>query len=113
MPNPHKTIQSQKPKKNTQPVPAAQDRCVRDDASPFEKHYLTVADIRSYLCISSAAAYELTHRKDFPVCRFGSSIRIPADAFLAWVDKHTRMPADLAERLGPKVIPWEVTRNAG
>ena len=74
----------------------------------FQKHYLTVADIRSYLCISSAAAYEMTNRKDFPVCRFGSSIRIPEAAFLAWVDKHTRMPADLAERLGPKMNPWEV-----
>ena len=33
----------------------------------FEKNYLTVADIKSYLCISTTAAYELTHRKDFPV----------------------------------------------
>ena len=62
----------------------------------FEKNYLTVADIKSYLCISSTAAYELTHRKDFPVCRLGSSIRIPTQLFLAWVDKHTRIPADLA-----------------
>ena len=43
----------------------------------FEKNYLTVADIKNYLCISSTTAYELTHRKDFPVCRLGSSIRIP------------------------------------
>ncbi len=61
----------------------------------FEKNYLTVADIKSYLCISSTAAYELTHRKDFPVCRLGNSIRIPTQPFLAWVDKHTRIPADL------------------
>lgn len=61
----------------------------------FEKNYLTVSDIKSYLCISSTAAYELTHRKDFPVCRLGSSIRIPTQPFLAWVDKHTHMPADL------------------
>lgn len=61
----------------------------------FEKNYLTVADIKSYLCISSTAAYELTHRKDFPVCRLGNSIRIPTQPFLAWVDKHTHMPADL------------------
>ena len=63
----------------------------------FEKNYLTVADVKSYLCISTTAAYELTHRKDFPVCRLGSSIRIPTHLFLACVDKHTRVPADLAE----------------
>lgn len=62
----------------------------------FEKNYLTVADVKSYLCISSTAAYELTHRKDFPVCRLGTSIRIPTQLFLAWVEKHTRIPADLA-----------------
>lgn len=63
----------------------------------FEKNYLTVADVKSYLCISTTAAYELTHRKDFPVCRLGSSIRIPTDLFLSWVEKHTRIPSDLAE----------------
>ncbi len=63
----------------------------------FEKNYLTVADIKSYLDISTAAAYELTHRKDFPVCRLGSSIRIPADLFLAWIDQHTHIPAELLE----------------
>lgn len=61
----------------------------------FEKSYLTVADVKSYLCISTSAAYELTHRKDFPVCRLGSSIRIPTQLFLAWVDKHTRVPTGL------------------
>ena len=60
----------------------------------FEKNYLTVADIKNYLCTT---AYELTHRKDFPVCRLGSSIRIPTQLFLVWVAKHTRIPADLAE----------------
>lgn len=58
--------------------------------------YLTVADVKGYLNISQAAAYELTHRTDFPVCRFGGSIRIPRDAFLAWVDSKTHIPADLA-----------------
>lgn len=33
--------------------------------------YLTIADIKNYLNISQAAAYELSHRTDFPVCRFG------------------------------------------
>lgn len=62
----------------------------------FEKEYLTVADIKSYLCISSTAAYNLVHRKDFPVCIFGSaSIRVPTKLFIAWLEKHTKVPADL------------------
>lgn len=73
----------------------------------FEKSYLTVADVKSYLCISTSAAYELAHRKDFPVCRLGSSIRIPTQLFLAWVDKHTRVPADLAP------VQKEVTFHVG
>ena len=40
--------------------------------------YLTVRDISEYLNISKSQAYELTHRKDFPVSRFGGAIRIPA-----------------------------------
>lgn len=62
----------------------------------FANHYLTIADIKYYLNISQSAAYELTHRKDFPVCRFGSSIRIPRDAFLAWVESRTNIPTALS-----------------
>lgn len=62
------------------------------------KHdYLTVADVKAYLNISQAKAYELTHRTDFPVSRFGGAIRIPKDAFLCWVDSMTYLPAALAE----------------
>ena len=57
--------------------------------------YLTVGDISSYLNISQSKAYELTHRKDFPVCRFGGSIRVPRDLFLQWVEKQTYVPANL------------------
>ncbi len=63
----------------------------------FEKTYLTVADIKSYLNISSTAAYELTHRKDFPTCKIGSSIRVPTELFLRWIDYHTHVPAELLE----------------
>lgn len=73
----------------------------------LEKNYLTVADVKDYLCISTTAAYELAHRKDFPVCRFGSSIRIPTHPFLAWVEKHTRLPSDL------DVVHKEVTLYVG
>lgn len=68
----------------------------------FEKAYLTVADIKSYLCISTTAAYELTHRKDFPVCRLGSLIRIPTQSFLLWVEKHTHIPSELMQDLVEK-----------
>ena len=60
------------------------------------KHdYLTVAEVKAYLNISQGAAYELVHRKDFPVCRFGGSIRIPKEPFLAWVAARTYVPAGL------------------
>ena len=32
----------------------------------FEKNYLTVADIKSYLCISTTAAYELPRSYFWP-----------------------------------------------
>lgn len=60
-------------------------------------NYLTIADIKCYLNISQSAAYELSHRKDFPVCRFGSSIRIPKDAFFTWVKVHTYIPSSLSD----------------
>ena len=60
------------------------------------KHdYLTVAEVKAYLNISQGEAYELVHRKDFPVCRFGGSIRIPKEPFLAWVAARTYIPAGL------------------
>ena len=57
--------------------------------------YMTVRDVKDYLNISQAAAYELTHRKDFPVSRFGGSVRIPRQAFLAWVEMKTHIPVEL------------------
>ena len=57
--------------------------------------YLTIADIKNYLNISQAAAYELSHRTDFPVCRFGGCIRIPKAPFLAWIEAKTYLPGSL------------------
>lgn len=59
------------------------------------KAFLTVNDVRHYLNISLSSAYELTHSKDFPVCRFGGNIRIPRDAFLLWVESRTHIPTAL------------------
>lgn len=70
---------------------------MKKNAPNFEKAYLTVSDVSAYLNISTSAAYELSHRKDFPVCRLGSTIRIPTQLFLAWVEYHTHIPAELLE----------------
>ena len=63
------------------------------NTNPF---YMTVADVKNYLNISQAAAYEPVHRSDFPSARIGGSIRVPRDAFLAWVELRTRIPKDVA-----------------
>ncbi len=60
-----------------------------------ETTFMTVSDVQAYLNISQAAAYALTHRKDFPVSRFGGCIRIPRTPFLNWVEERTRIPAGL------------------
>ena len=54
--------------------------------------FLTVAEVGRYLHISLSAAYELTRRGDFPVARFGGSVRIPRAAFLEWVDARISVP---------------------
>lgn len=57
--------------------------------------FMTITDVKVYLNISQSAAYQLSRRKDFPVCRFGGNIRIPRDAFLAWVEARTYIPTTL------------------
>jgi len=61
----------------------------------YQHDYMTVSDVGNFLNISLSKAYELTHRKDFPVCRFGGSIRIPRAPFLSWVKEMTYLPAGL------------------
>lgn len=58
--------------------------------------FLTIAEARQILNISQSAAYQLSRRKDFPVCRFGGNIRIPKDAFFAWVEARTYISTALA-----------------
>ena len=45
-----------------------------------------VADI---LGISVSGAYELMHRKDFPVLTVGSRMVVPKEKFRIWVEEHT------------------------
>ena len=73
---------------------------------PPAESFLTVSDVKNYLRISQSAAYGLTHCKDFPVSRFGTSIRIPREAFLAWVASKTVIPPGVAEYM-------PVTMNGG
>ena len=61
--------------------------------------YLTISDIKDYLNISLGAAYGLAKRTDFPVCRFGGTIRVPKDAFLLWVDKMTTIPKEIRSQM--------------
>ena len=51
--------------------------------------YLTVGEVAEYLRISLSKAYTLTRQEGFPVCRLGSSIRIPREEFMTWVARHT------------------------
>ena len=57
--------------------------------------FLTVKDIQKYLNVSVSKAYQLSHRKDFPVCRIGGSIRIPRNAFYRWVEEKSTIPEHL------------------
>ena len=61
--------------------------------------FLTIAEVKDYLKISQSAAYGLTRRNDFPIARFGGTIRIPKAAFLAWVDSVTVMPKELVSQI--------------
>lgn len=61
--------------------------------------YLTVAEVKDYLKISQSAAYGLAHSKDFPCCRIGASIRIPKEAFMAWLQTRTVISSAVAEHL--------------
>ena len=64
-----------------------------NNAQVLTHEYLTVYEIRSYLNISKSAAYELVHRKDFPICRFGGTLRVPREPFLMWVSAKTHLPS--------------------
>ena len=64
-----------------------------------QSDFLTISEVKAILNISLASAYELTRRKDFPVCRFGGSLRVPKKALQLWIDQHTQMPKTLREAL--------------
>ena len=65
----------------------------------IQSEFLTMSEVKQILNSSLAAAYELTHRKDFPVCRFGGSLRVPRKALMLWIDQKTQMPQSLRDAL--------------
>lgn len=71
---------------------------IMNETRQLNHDYLTISEVKDYLNISQSKAYELAHRKDFPICRFGGSIRIPKAPFLAWIEAKTYLPSGL--RLG-------------
>ena len=44
-----------------------------NETKQLNHDYLTISEVKDYLNISQSKAYELAHRKDFPICRFGGS----------------------------------------
>jgi excisionase family DNA binding protein len=46
---------------------------------------LRMSDVQRFLGLSRPTTYELVHRRGFPAVRFGRVIRVPRDAFLAWI----------------------------
>ena len=54
-----------------------------------EKLLLTVDDLRGLLGLGRRQCYELVSRSDFPVLRFGRSIRIPREALEHWIKENT------------------------
>ena len=51
---------------------------------------LNAEDVQAVMNISRAGAYQLMHRKDFPVIMIGKRMVVPRDKFLEWVELNTR-----------------------
>lgn len=62
--------------------------------------YMTVSEVKRYLNISQAAAYELTHRADFPVCRIRRQHPdFPNRPFWPGLELRTHIPEALARHM--------------
>lgn len=49
--------------------------------------FLNAEMVANLLGISTTAAYELMHEKDFPVLKIGSRMVIPKEKFKEWVER--------------------------
>ena len=52
--------------------------------------FLNAATVAKVLGIAPSSSYELMHEKDFPALRIGNRIVVPKEAFIRWVEQHTR-----------------------
>ena len=50
---------------------------------------LSVKELKDYLGISLAGAYQLLHREDFPTLHFASRLLVAKDKLLIWMEQNT------------------------
>ena len=50
---------------------------------------LSVKELKDYLEISSAGAYQLLHRDDFPTLHVASRLLVAKDKLLLWMEQNT------------------------
>lgn len=55
-----------------------------------EKILLTIPEVAKLLGIGRNTAYELIHRRNFPVIRFGRAVRVPREALMQWIAEESR-----------------------
>ena len=76
--------------------------CAREQKAKFErkenamyKSYddlpsvLSVKELKDFLGISRAGAYQLLHREDFPTLHIASRLLVAKDKLLAWMEQNT------------------------
>ena len=76
--------------------------CAREQMAKFErkenamyKSYddlpsvLSVKELKDFLGISRAGAYQLLHREDFPTLHIASRVLVAKDKLLAWMEQNT------------------------
>lgn len=50
---------------------------------------LSVKELKDFLGISCAGAYQLLHREDFPTLHVASRLLVAKDKLLAWMEQNT------------------------
>ena len=50
---------------------------------------LSVKELKDFLGISRAGAYQLLHREDFPTLHIASRVLVAKDKLLAWMEQNT------------------------
>ncbi len=66
---------------------------------------LTRSDLEAYLRLGKSAVIRLTCHPEFPALKVGGSIRIPREAFLAWLQRQQVHPQGLTLEPCPAPTP--------